>query len=291
MIRKIFIALTLLCTTITAFAYDFMDSDGLCYDINSDGTSVTITYQNSSSPRYTSISGDLTIPESVSSGGKTYTVTSIGSQAFNGCSGLRSVSMGNSITIIGHGAFYGCSGLASVYIPNSVYFIGDHAFRECTGLTSVTIPNSVTRIGGFAFFNCSGLMNIKSYPNPANVSRGSYLFTGVPKSTCELHVLPQYLSAYQTAEEWKDFGNNIIGDLSDIKGDLNGDGSWMAAMYRYCLRWFSLEGSPTNRRRSPTSTEMDALTALMSPHSSRWCSPAINRIIIIIQSGRRHRNR
>jgi hypothetical protein len=53
---------------------------------------------------------------------------------------------------------------------------------------------------------------------------GSYVFTGVPHDGT-LHVLPKYLSAYQTADQWKDF-YNIAADLEGeaVKGDVNGDG-------------------------------------------------------------------
>ena len=84
-------------------------------------------------------------------------VTSIGSYAFRGCSGLNSIVIPNSVTSIGDFAFYGCSGLTSIEIPNSVTSIGGSAFRECSGLTSVVIGNSVTSIGYWAFSNCSGL--------------------------------------------------------------------------------------------------------------------------------------
>ena len=98
-----------------------------------------------------SVSGDLVIPSSVTYNSVTYSVTSIGVQAFFDCSGLTSVTIPNSVTSIGYRAFYGCSGLASVTIPNSVTSIGDEAFSGCSGLTSITIPNSVTSIGDKAF--------------------------------------------------------------------------------------------------------------------------------------------
>ncbi len=91
-------------------------------------------------------------------------VTSIGSSAFDRCSGLTSVTIGNSVTSIGNYAFYDCSGLTSMTIPNSVTSIGSCAFERCSGLTSVTIGNSVTSIGGYAFSECSGLTSV-TIPN------------------------------------------------------------------------------------------------------------------------------
>jgi hypothetical protein len=47
------------------------------------------------------------------------------------------VTIGNSVTSIGVQAFYGCSGLTSVTIPNSVTSIEGYAFFDCYSLTSV----------------------------------------------------------------------------------------------------------------------------------------------------------
>ena len=188
-----------------AYAHDFeiKNSDGktIYYNFNSDGSSVTVTYQGASYSSYSDeYSGEIVIPETVTYDGKTYSVTSIGREAFRYCSSLTSVTIPNSVTSIGYKAFVGCSGLTKVIVPNfdiknwcSIKFdenyanplyyahhlysdenteitelvipdgvtsIGSSAFEYCIGLTSVTIPNSVTFIDNDAFDGCSRLKSV-----------------------------------------------------------------------------------------------------------------------------------
>ena len=104
--------------------------------------------------------GSIVIPEIVNYNNTTYSVTSIGSKAFENCKKLTSVIIPNSVTDIGSGAFEHCSGMTSITIGNGVTTIGSDAFRFCSGLTSVTIPNSVTDIGSYAFCYCSGMTSV-----------------------------------------------------------------------------------------------------------------------------------
>ena len=118
------VAAVLLLSVASASAHDF-EVDGVYYNINSDGTSVSVTYKGNYYDYYDNeYSGAVTIPASVTYSGKTYSVTSIGAWAF-----------------------WVCSGLTSLEIPNSVTSIGNAAFADCSGLTSVEIPNSVTKVG------------------------------------------------------------------------------------------------------------------------------------------------
>ncbi len=120
-------------------------------------------------------SGDIVIPSNIT---KTYiyTVTSIGRNAFEGCTYLKSVSIANTVTSIGDYAFQNCTMLSSIIVPNNVTKIGYNSFRGCTGLTTVSLGTSVTTIDEFAFFDCRALTSI-TFPNSVT-SIGRWAFYG-----------------------------------------------------------------------------------------------------------------
>lgn len=100
--QRFFASLLLLALSAISWAYDFV-VDNIYYNKNSDGKSVTVTYTDNYYH-----SGEVTIPSSVTYSGKTYSVTSIGEEAFSYCEDLTSITIPNSVTSIGWGAFNGC---------------------------------------------------------------------------------------------------------------------------------------------------------------------------------------
>ena len=101
-------------------------------------------------------------------------VTTIGNFAFNGCTGLTSVTIPGSVETIGNYAFNGCTGLTSVTIPEGVTTIGSSAFFGCTGLTSVTISGSVTTIGSSAFNACTGLTSVTIHEGVTTIGESAF---------------------------------------------------------------------------------------------------------------------
>ena len=128
---------------------------------------------------------------------KIYTIIGIGERAFNGCSGLKSIEIPNSIKSAGDAAFFDCTGLTAVYIsdlavwcnidfatyfsnplyyahklylndelltelviPDGVTEIKNRTFNGCTSLTSIEIHDGATSIGNNAFENCTNLKSI-----------------------------------------------------------------------------------------------------------------------------------
>ena len=147
--------------------------------------------------------GEVSIPVSITKGGKTYPVTkildrafsvdqsitsviipytvkSIGEQAFSECHKLESVIIGDNVETIGSGAFQETA-LTSVDLPNSVKTIGSSIFNSCQQLTSVNLGTSVTSIEKLSFQYCTALKSVK-IPNTVT-SIGQQAFDGCSSLT------------------------------------------------------------------------------------------------------------
>ena len=154
--QKLLLTFALLLTAVTG-AWAESWTSGTC-TVTLEGTILTVSgsgamgdYGNpEDQPWYSNRSSITTV--SIEDG-----VTTIGQQAFDGCTNLASVTIPASVSTIGNNAF-AHTGLTSIDI--NVMMIGDGAFDGCTNLISVTIGSNVSTIGNNAFAGCTKLSTI-----------------------------------------------------------------------------------------------------------------------------------
>lgn len=239
------IALFAQCFSITTFAYD-AEIGGIYYNLNSDTKQAEVTYRTRELSSYDSYYGSVNIPETITSGSVTYSVTSIGDWAFEGCLSLTSVSIPNSMRSIGEMAFYRCSGLSSVHIkdiaswcnidfsdegsnplyhahhlyvngkeitdldiPDGVTSISNLTFYGWTEVTSVTIPNSVLFIGVGAFRSCTKLKKVV-LNSSAIVSRSYSIESSLYNIFCN------YVTEYIIGNDVTSIGNYAFSDCDNM---------------------------------------------------------------------------
>ena len=160
----------------------------------------------------------ITIPEGV---------TSIGANAFDSCGGLTSIEIPDSVTSIGTCVFRGCEGLKSITIPDGVTSIGDYAFDGCGGLESIIIPDGVTSIGCYVFRDCSSLTNITIPDSVTSILE--YAFYGceglksitIPDDVTNISSYAFYgcvgLTSITIPDSLKNIGHSTFSNCSNLK--------------------------------------------------------------------------
>ena len=168
-------------------------------------------------------------------------VETIGELAFFYCP-LSHLVLPDRLKKIEWAAFAGCDGFTELIIPDQVTKIGTYAFGGCHSLTTLTIPNSVDTIGSWAFF-LSDLPGGEGMPpaptvvpsmrssnplcklsdiytritDPSRVYLGPEVFNDVSTEDCVLHIPAGTTSAYQAADQWRDFLHMAEGDTVYIQ--------------------------------------------------------------------------
>ena len=207
------------CTSLTSIMVDenntvYSSVDGVLF--NNSGKELIKYPADKTSTSYsipdgvTSIGGDafygctnlerITIPDGV---------TSIGRDAFSHCTSLKSITIPDGVTSIAYKAFYGCTNLERITIPNSVTSIGESAFNSCSSLESITIPYGVTSIGKYMFYDCTSLTSITIPNSVTKIEWGAFQY-------CSGLTDVYYLG---TKEQWNQI--IIVNNNSDLTGDNN----------------------------------------------------------------------
>ena len=256
-----------------AGAYD-LALNGIYYNLEGGHAVVT------NNGEFNCYSGDIAIPETVTNRGITYPVTIIGEDAFLDCRSLSSIVIPNSVTIIWDYAFYRCTSLSTIALGDSLKIVGVNAFGNCSALTSIVLPNSVTTIEDYAFENCGHLATVVIGSSVTSI--GYYAFSGCSQLTnviclattppavsspglfdnsnyyahATLHVLPQSLQAYQSADYWKEFSQIYV---IDTTGDVNGDGEVTIADANNVTEVIVNGGSGKGHTRVPGGVEVEVI--------------------------------
>ena len=138
-------------------------------------------------------------------------ITSIASNAFNGCSLLMgALVIPDSVIEIGHHAFADCTSLTTLDLPVRLEKIEDVAFQGCSGFTgSLTLPSTLKSIGAGAFGSCVGFTGNLILPEGLE-ELGASAFSGCSKFSGDLRI-PESISVIK---------NQAFYYCSGLKGQL-----------------------------------------------------------------------
>lgn len=151
------LALIFSIVTVAPFTANAAETESLSVGAESDDFEYYVFDGNALISDYKGTATQLKIPSEIDG----YTVTTIDSWAFEGCTSLTNVIIGKSVTSIGMSVFRGCTSLENVTISEGLTEVSWCAFEGCTSLKSITIPDSATIISDEAFANCNSLKSVK----------------------------------------------------------------------------------------------------------------------------------
>ena len=137
-------------------------------------------------------------------------VTSIGSNAFSGCSSLTKIvwNVKNyaDFSAYSKAPFYSIrTNITSFTFGSSVETIPAYLCYGMSKLTGITLPKALTTIGTYAFSDCSGLTSITTEAAVAPAC-DRLAFSSVP-TTIPVNIPCGSLPSYQEATGWKNFTN------------------------------------------------------------------------------------
>ena len=182
--------------------YDF-EQNGIRYRVKPNNyNEVIVTGSVHNSSTYSQL--HLTIPPIVNNYGRFYTVTEIGSHAFNNKHILIQINLPNTLRCIGDYAFSG-NPLSSLNFTTPLSSIGVGAFQNCI-LTDITIPESVTYIGENAFKG-NRLNYVMCYiKEPLSINANTFDWVGL-FINASLGVPDASIDKYRSKYPWSHFAS------------------------------------------------------------------------------------
>ena len=97
----------------------------------------------------------------------------VGDCAFQNCTNVTKLTFPDATTEIGSRAFAYCSSVTEITVGQGLKSVGDYSFVDCGSFTALVLPDKFTTMGGSAFERCRKLTNAKlgqsltSVPNNA----------------------------------------------------------------------------------------------------------------------------
>ena len=130
------------------------------------------------------------------------------------------MTIGNGVTEVPRLAFNWCTSLTTVNLGDSINVIREQAFKSCTSLSSIVLPESLRTIENEAFKNTTAMTRVVSKATtPPDFDQDP----AFPYSSATLYVPQESLEAYMSHEGWQKFYQIEGVDFSNL-GDVNGDG-------------------------------------------------------------------
>lgn len=206
--------------------YTFNNCSSLADVVIEDRTSELTLGSNGSSPLFASCPLD-----SVYIGGKIKynTSSSSGYSPFYRNTSLRTIVITDEEEEIYDNEFYGCTNLKNVTMGDGVKKIGNWAFSGCSNLDYFNFGCGMQSIGDEAFSDCTNLTMLISYAQVPPTC-GSMALDDINKWECVLKIPQNSLSAYQAADQWKEFFfiEDVLTGIEDMKTE---NGNVKSAVY------------------------------------------------------------
>ena len=178
-----------------AFAVTQIPEDSVNADTASVSTDADFQMNGTTLVKYTGTAKTVSVPASVES---------IGEEAFANHSEIEILQFkGNQVTNISYRAFAGCSGMKVISLPDSVQELGSGVFSDCNSLKKIEFGANLNKLGLNPFSNCSSLETIViSKDNKAFVVEDGCLYNKeksrlllmFPKRNKEKYTMPSTVS-------------------------------------------------------------------------------------------------